>query len=229
MLSQHPDLVAHRPRLLAYHLAECVSDEDDPHHRASMLLSAGELDGEPRARLRDPHPGVRVCAALAPALADDPEATAVLLAEATNNPAVIDMQAFEGTMALTALPHAAAVLAEWLCRSIGEIDRLLPAAIAAVPYGATYLGQQHKTEAALCEPYLRVVFPDGLLSAATPAQRRFAAAVAGHDPAWDRDFRALSPWKGYSASRNARAWDATLSRLRLPADRSSWRVAAGLD
>ena len=47
-----------------------------------MLLGAGELDGEPRAWLRDPHPGVRVCAALAPALADDPEATTVLLTEA---------------------------------------------------------------------------------------------------------------------------------------------------
>jgi hypothetical protein len=97
MLSRHPDLVAHRPRLLAYHLAECVSD--DPHHRASMLLGAGELDGAPRAWLRDPHPGVRVCAALAPALAGDSEAIAVLLAEAARNPAVIDMRAFEGMMA----------------------------------------------------------------------------------------------------------------------------------
>ncbi|MEV4135186.1 hypothetical protein AB0J72_23805 [Dactylosporangium sp. NPDC049742] len=97
MLSRHPDLAVHRPRLLAYHLAECVSDV--PYHRASMLLGAGELDGAPRAWLRDPHPGVRVCAALAPALADDPAAIAVLLAEATRDPAVIDMQAFEGSMA----------------------------------------------------------------------------------------------------------------------------------
>jgi hypothetical protein len=120
MLSRHPDLVAHRPRLLAYHLAECVSD--DAYRRASMLLGTGELDGAPREWLRDPLPGVRVCAALAPALADDPEATAVLLTEATRNPAVIDMQAFEGMMALTVLPHAAAVLAEQLCRSVGDVE-----------------------------------------------------------------------------------------------------------
>jgi len=50
-LSRHPELAAHRPRLLAYHLAECVSD--DPHYRASMLLGAGELDGAPRLRGRE--------------------------------------------------------------------------------------------------------------------------------------------------------------------------------
>ncbi|WP_422742719.1 hypothetical protein ACN27B_30185 [Micromonospora sp. WMMD754] len=228
MLSRHPDLVAHQPRLLAYHLAECVSD--DPHHRASMLLGAGELDGAPREWLSDPHPGVRVCAALAPALADDSEATAVLLGEATKNPAVIDMQAFEG-MVLTVLPHAAAVLAERLCRAIDDVDRLLPAAIASVPYGATYLdvGEEHQMQAALCEPYLRMVFPDGLPSAATPAQRRLAAALAQHDPAWGRDFRTLAPPDRYRASRDAQAWEATFSRLRLPNDRSSWLAVAQAD
>ncbi|MGE5830550.1 MAG: hypothetical protein ACM30G_19610 [Micromonosporaceae bacterium] len=105
-------------------------------------------------------------------MADDPDATAVLLVEATRNPAVIDMSALEGMMALTDLPHAAAVVAERLCRSIGDIERLLPAAIASVPYGSTYLdvGEEHRTQAALCEPYLRVVLPSGLPSpsAATP-------------------------------------------------------------
>jgi hypothetical protein len=133
-LSSHPALVVHRPRLLAHHLAECVST--DAHHRASMLLGAGQLGGAPRAWLRDPHPGVRVCAALAPALADDPEANTVLLAEATRNPAVIGMQGFEGRMALSALPYPEAALAERLCATVRDIDRLLPAAIAAVPRAA---------------------------------------------------------------------------------------------
>lgn len=230
MLSRHPELAAHRPRLLAYHLAECVSD--DPHYRASMLLGAGELDGAPRQWLRDPHRGVRVCAALAPALADDPEATEVLLAEATRNPAVIDMQAFEGMMALTALPHAAAVLAERLCQRIGDVNRLLPAAIASVSYGATYLdvGENQRVEAALCEPYLRAVFPDGLPSppAATPAQRQLATAVARYGPAWERDFQALPPTDRHLVSRGSQAWDRTFSRLRLPNDQSSWRAVAGL-
>jgi hypothetical protein len=197
MLSRRPDLVAHRPRLLAYHLVECVSD--DAYRRASMLLGAGELDGAPREWLRDPLPGVRVCAALAPALADDPEATAVLLTEATRNPAVIDMQAFEGMMALTVLPHAAAVLAEQLCRGVGD-SKPLTGGDRIGPVRRTYLdvGEEHRTEAALCEPYLRVVFPDGLPSpspsAARPAQRRLAAEVARHDPVWERDIQgAVAP------------------------------------
>ncbi|GIE90160.1 hypothetical protein [Actinoplanes regularis] len=230
MLSHHPDLVVHRPRLLEYHVAECASD--DPYHRASMLLGVGELDGAPRAWLRDPHPGVRVCAALAPALADDPEATAVLLAEVTRNPAVLDMQAFEGMMALTALPHAAAVLAEQLCRRIGDVDRLVPAAVASVPYGATRLsvGEEQLLEAVLCEPYLRAVFPDGLPSPAalTAGQRRFAAAIAQHDPVWQRDALAEPPQDRYVASRRALAWEATFARLALPDDRTSWQAAAGL-
>jgi hypothetical protein len=229
MLSRHPDLVAHRPRLLAYHLAECGSN--DPHHRASMLLGAGELEGAPRAWLRDPHPGVRVCAALAPALADDPEAIAVLLTEATRNPAVIDMQAFEGMLALTVLPCGAAVLAERLCQSVGDVNHLLPAAIAAVPYGATYLdiGEEHRRQGALCEPYLRLAFPDGLPSpsTATPTQRQLAAAVAEHDHAWERDFSALPPRDRYLAWRGAQAWDGTFTRLDLPNDRSSWRAVTG--
>lgn len=229
-LSRHPDLVAHRPRLLTYHLAECASD--DAYHRASMLLGAGELDGAPRGWLRDAHPGVRVCAALAPALADDAEAIAVLLTEAARNPAVIDMQSFEGMMALTVMPHPAAVLAEQLCRSVGDVERLLPAAIASVPYGSTYLdvGEQHRPEAALCEPYLRVVFPHGLPSpsAATPTQSRLAAEIARHDPVWERDFQALPlPHRDrYFASRVAHAWDGTFSRLHLPNDRPAWRAVA---
>jgi hypothetical protein len=172
-----------------------------------------------------------VCAGLAPALADDCEATAVLLAEATRNPAVIDMRAFDGLMALTVLPDAAAVLAERLCRGISDVDHLLPAAIASVPYGPTYLdvGEEHRKEGALCEPYLRAVFPDGLPSPslATPPQRRLAATVARHDPVWERDFRALPHRDRYLASRGARAWDETFSRLRLLNDRSSWRAVAG--
>ncbi|WP_344088828.1 hypothetical protein [Luedemannella helvata] len=228
MLSRHPDLVAHRPQLLAYHLAQCSSD--DPYHRASMLLGVGELDGTPRQWLRDPHPGVRICAALAPALADDPEAIEILLTQATTNPGVMEKCALQGMMSLTALPHPAAAIAERLCRHVNDIDRLLPAAIASVPHGITYLdtGENDPTIAALCEPYLRVIFPDGLPahSAATPTQRLLAAVVADHDPAWNRDTQGLPPQDRYLATPHAQAWDATFTRLHLPTDRSAWRTTA---
>ena len=101
----------------------------------------------------------------------------------------------------------------------------------SVPYGATYLdvGEEHRAEAVLCEPYLRAFFPDGLPpSAVTPVQRRLAAAVAHHGPAWERDLRALPPRARCLASRDARAWAGTFSRLRLPGDQPSRRALAGL-
>ena len=51
-----------------------------PDERAALVLAMGEAGGAPRAYLGDPHPGVRACAALAPALADDPAATTEILA-----------------------------------------------------------------------------------------------------------------------------------------------------
>ena len=100
------------------------------------------------------------------------------------------------------------------------------------PVRRTYLdvGEEHRTEAALCEPYLRVVFPDGLPSpsAARPAQRPLAAEVARHDPAWERDIQALSHRDSHLASRVAHAWDRTFSRLHLPNDRPAWLAVAGV-
>ncbi|MDG6106805.1 hypothetical protein Daura_29580 [Dactylosporangium aurantiacum] len=222
-LSGHPDLVAHRPRLLAHLLAECAAA--DAHHRASMLLGAGELGGAPREWLRDPHPGVRVCAALAPALADDPAANTVLLTEASKDPDVIGMRGFDG-MGLPALPYPQTALAERLCATVRDVDRLLPAAVAAVPSAPTYLnvGERRPARGALAEPYLRVFFPTGLPSpaAATPAQRRLAEMIARHASFREPGSRA-EPSSGPPDP-----WNATFSRLGLPADRSSWQAVAGL-
>jgi hypothetical protein len=223
-LSGHPDLVVHRPWLLAHLLAECAGA--DAHHRASMLLGAGQVGGAPREWLRDPHPGVRVCAALAPALADDPEANTVLLAEASKDPDIIGMRGFDG-MGLSALTYPEAALAERLCATIRDADRLLPATVAAVPAAPTYLdvGERRPAHGALAEPYLRVVFPAGLPSpaAATPAQRRLAELVARHASFPEPDSRARS-----SSDRRLEPWSGTFSRLGLPADRSAWQAVAGL-
>ncbi|GAA3239753.1 hypothetical protein ACFO1B_09250 [Dactylosporangium siamense] len=95
-----------------------------------------------------------------------------------------------------------------------------------MPSAPTYLdvGEQRRAFGALAEPYLRVVFPDGLPSpaAATPAQRRLAETVARHAPFREADIRALS-----SLGRHLEAWDATFCRLGLPNDRSSWQAVAG--
>jgi hypothetical protein len=61
----------------------------EPDERAALVLTMGELGLSPVAYLADPHPGVRACAALAPALAADPRATAEILA-ALADPAAVE-------------------------------------------------------------------------------------------------------------------------------------------
>jgi hypothetical protein len=227
-LTLHPELAGHRPGLLEYHLAEAGSS-DNAHHRACMLLGAGALGGDTRAWLRDPHPGTRVCAAFAPALADDPEATAVLLAEALN-PGVVGPEGFEGMMGLPALPNSTAHLAEVLCARVGDFETLLPVALASVPYRkAAYfdVGAEHPAAGALCEPYLRLAFPDGLPSSGTKSQRLLAGALARHDPAWFLDPGGLVPMELWFAKRQAEAWIGTFVRLGLPSDRAVWVAFSG--
>ncbi|MEV4823160.1 hypothetical protein [Micromonospora sp. NPDC049274] len=68
---------------------EQLAEAAAPDERAALVLAIGDLGIAPRRHLQDPHPGVRACAALAPALAGDPAATAELLA-ALDDPTAAD-------------------------------------------------------------------------------------------------------------------------------------------
>ena len=62
------------PRSLVDKLAT-LAVSAEPDERAALVLAMGELGLAPREYLHDPHPGVRACAALAPALAHEEAAT----------------------------------------------------------------------------------------------------------------------------------------------------------
>ncbi|MEU8820156.1 hypothetical protein [Actinoplanes sp. NPDC048796] len=98
-LVAHPGLRRHRAEIVTYHADE--ARHGSPLHRASMLLGLGELGGSTRKWLTDPELGVRVCAALAPGLAADEDATEVLRSAALD-PAALD--AAFGDMRLHQLP-----------------------------------------------------------------------------------------------------------------------------
>lgn len=110
MLVRHPVLSLRRADVLRELLRQ-ADVVNDPYCRASLLLDVGDLGGDPRAWLDDPHVGVRLCAALAPALAGDRDAVQVLVT-AARNPAGMD-QAF-GSMYL---PQLAGHLAEVVVRA----------------------------------------------------------------------------------------------------------------
>ena len=192
----HPDLVSRRPALVDYHLREAAAEED-PYHRASLVIGIGELGEQPQRWLRDPHPGVRICAAMAPALANDPRAVAVLL-RAARQPTAFNT--VFGTMHMPQLGHSHSVaLIEALCQRVRDFDLLADGAIAAL----------NIEDRRALEPYLRVAFIDGLpeADASTPAQRRFAQTAASRDELW---------------STGMTAWHAALASVGLPTDRNSW-------
>lgn len=76
-LAQHPSALAQRPALVQ-RLAEMAAVADSSYDLATILMAIGQLGGDTRPWLSNPHAGVRGCAALAPELAGDEAATRVL-------------------------------------------------------------------------------------------------------------------------------------------------------
>ncbi len=78
-LARHPAASAQRPALLEQ-LRSTALAADSPHDLGTIVIAIGQLDGDTRPWLADPHTGVRVCAALTPELAGDQAAEQVLAA-----------------------------------------------------------------------------------------------------------------------------------------------------
>jgi hypothetical protein len=77
-LARHPSASARRPALIR-ELTSMTTSIDTTYDLASIVIAIGRLGGDTRQWLDDPRPGVHGSAALAPALANDERATAVLI------------------------------------------------------------------------------------------------------------------------------------------------------
>jgi hypothetical protein len=159
-----------REAALAELLEDTAAWSSEPRERAAIARLLGMLGRRPESLLRDRHPGVRACAALASAFAGDERATRELVA-ALEDPATADRW-FEGH-----LPGQQGWLRFDLVQALtGRVDDLgtiLPAALglAAMSSGATYdrdLG-----------PLVGLAFPQPLTeqSVLTTAQRAFLCAL----------------------------------------------------
>ena len=83
-LARHPAASAQRPQLLKQ-LTSMAQAADSSYDLASIVIAIGDLGGDTRTWLTDPHAGVRACAALAPHLAGNDTADEVLM-EAAQSP-----------------------------------------------------------------------------------------------------------------------------------------------
>lgn len=176
--------------------------------RASALIDLGEL-GHLRAEfLRDENPALRLASALAPAMAEVDDATAVLLDLAESPGRLDSMLSPADDPAWHSLPQfrgrrIPVVIAETVARRVRDVDRLVNSALASISLAPSPGGQ------AIVRPYLSAIFPDGLPrpAAATRTQRMIARAMVETREFWD--------WRG-----RARLFQS----LRLPLEDEAWDV-----
>jgi hypothetical protein len=184
-LLRHPALESEvrpvRARLLE------LAEQGDVAERAACVLTIGELGGRPTRFLADPHPAVRACAALAPALAGDPAATRQILA-ALQDPAGAD------SWFATRLPQLDgqlrfALVATALAR-VDDFAELLPAARAVARVASRYTVDRD------WGPLLAAAFPTPVLDngGLTEAQRGYLGALVANDDLWDRRYAPAASW-----------------------------------
>jgi hypothetical protein len=169
-------------------------------------MRIGESGGEPRDWLDDEDPGIRGCAALAPALAGDRNATQVLRRLASSARAFDRALGFGGDS--PALRYFVGpprwALAEAVCDRVGDPQDVLEAAFTATPRAFRTSPCPEVT------PYLRVAFPHGWPRAGTGTATQLALV----HQLTDRP----ELWNGNEQHRAA-----TLRPLGLPDDLAAWQ------
>ncbi|GAA4256706.1 hypothetical protein GCM10022255_070600 [Dactylosporangium darangshiense] len=155
---------------------DALAAEAGPDERAALVLSMGELGLAPRAYLDDPHPGVRACAALAPALADDPAATAAIL-EALADPAATERWFTHRPPQLHT--HIRFRLTHAAIERVDDPERLLPAALALAPIAGPWNANSD------WGPLLLAILGPRRDGPLTDPQRRYLAALVDNEALWD--------------------------------------------
>ena len=134
-------------------------------------------DRLPEALLRDEHPGVRACAALAPGFSGDERATRELLS-ALSAPQDADRWFTGHLPGQEGWLHCD--LAEALAARASDLEAVLPAALALATVSNPFIYDRDLA------PFVRLAFPQSLTerTVLTAAQRAFLSALLanGHRP-----------------------------------------------
>jgi len=172
----HPAL-GDRKDALAELLADTAAVSLDPRERAAVARLLGTLGGRPEALLRDEHPGVRACAALAPEFSGDERATRELVS-ALKAPQDTDRWFTGHLPGQEGWLHCD--LAEALAARAGNLEAVLPAALGLAAASNPFTYDRDLA------PFVRLAFPQTPTerTVLTSAQRAFLSALLanGHQP-----------------------------------------------
>lgn len=169
--------VVDRPAEVVGRLEEAARLAAGHDERAVLVLALGELGAAPREFLADPHPAVRACAALAPALDGDAAAAREVLS-ALADPAAADSWLSVRPRQLSG--HLRFALVATAIRRAGSFEELLPAAL-----GVAAMTTQWTVDSDW-GPLLAAAFPEPLTASGslTGAQRSYLEALVANDDLW---------------------------------------------
>ena len=171
------DSLRHHSGAIERQLLALAHAADDVDERSAHVLALGDLGVSPVAFLDDPSPAVRMCAALAPSLADDAVALGELISALERDAGSIDEWFVEKPPQFDMRPRFAVVAR--LVRRVEDFDKLVEAAIAVVQITELWCVDFD------WGPLLAAAFSDGSGLVKTVAQRRFLTALVERSCLWD--------------------------------------------
>jgi len=175
-----------RPEALEERLAKMARSAADPDERSTLVLALGDLGVAPTSYLRDSSPAVRMCAALAPALANDEAATAELLSVLEDHAGEIDRWFADRPPQFDMRPRFDVVRA--LLARVKDFGRLSLAAVAVARVTQKYCVDSD------WGPFLVAAFSGSEGVVGSPAQRKYLAALVENRLLWDRTFGNAYAW-----------------------------------
>lgn len=167
-----------RPADLTDRLERAAREAADHNERCALVLALGELGAAPRGFLTDPHPAVRVCAALAPALDGDAAAVHEVLA-ALEDPVAAD--SWLAVQPRQIFGHLRFALVATAVRRARSFEEVLSPALAVAGMTSSW------TVDLDWGPLLAAAFPEPVAEppVLTGAQRRYLEALVANDAIWD--------------------------------------------
>lgn len=209
-LSRVPTLESRRGEIIE-RLEWIARIGDEYYERASVLLELGALGAVDRAFLDDEHPGIRLCAAIAANLSDDPDATREIMT------ALIDpVPGWYPDPNLLLFDSPRHLLVDQAIRRTKSFDELLPVAVRVVGNATMESGYSD------WGPLLVAAFPEPVTEAGslTAAQRAYLHALIDNDDIWRPAPPPTTPETFWGPEK-------LFARVGLPRDRDFLRIIAG--